>query len=144
VMCPAGDIVISSRPINPNENIIKRVTAVQGQEVKVYKRGTVAPLVITVRDRQCLMYLQTVMHVHIFCTYVRTYKYILGVRATHVKYLHKVYVYTGQLRCAMRARQCLLYLQAVSCCPGWICELEVAWLQCIDPVAWPGTLQTGS
>lgn len=40
--------MISSRPINPHENIIKRVTAVQGQEVKLYKRGDVAPLVVRV------------------------------------------------------------------------------------------------
>jgi hypothetical protein len=44
----AGDIVISSRPIAPSENIIKRVTATEGQEVRVYKRGELAPLIIKV------------------------------------------------------------------------------------------------
>lgn len=43
-----GDIVIASRPIAPNENIIKRVTALQGQEVKVYRRGDLSPLVVRV------------------------------------------------------------------------------------------------
>jgi hypothetical protein len=52
----AGDIIISSRPINPHENIIKRVTALQGQEVKVYRRGEVAPLVVKVSrpEAKCL------------------------------------------------------------------------------------------
>lgn len=45
---PAGDIIISTRPVNPRERIIKRVTALQGQQVNVYQRGVVAPLVVTV------------------------------------------------------------------------------------------------
>eukprot|EP00195_Chlamydomonas_chlamydogama_P015273 CAMPEP_0202893102 /NCGR_PEP_ID=MMETSP1392-20130828/2743_1 /ASSEMBLY_ACC=CAM_ASM_000868 /TAXON_ID=225041 /ORGANISM="Chlamydomonas chlamydogama, Strain SAG 11-48b" /LENGTH=117 /DNA_ID=CAMNT_0049577305 /DNA_START=191 /DNA_END=541 /DNA_ORIENTATION=- len=31
-----GDVVICTRPVNPAENIIKRVTAVAGEEVVVY------------------------------------------------------------------------------------------------------------
>jgi hypothetical protein len=41
--------VISTRPIQADENIIKRVTAVEGQTVNVYKPGSLAPVQIQVR-----------------------------------------------------------------------------------------------
>uniref|UniRef100_A0A383VE91 Peptidase S26 domain-containing protein n=1 Tax=Tetradesmus obliquus TaxID=3088 RepID=A0A383VE91_TETOB len=43
-----GDVVISTRPIQADENIIKRVTAVQGQTVNVDKAGSIAPVQIQV------------------------------------------------------------------------------------------------
>lgn len=33
----AGDVVICTRPVNPKENIIKRVSAIEGSEVAVYE-----------------------------------------------------------------------------------------------------------
>jgi hypothetical protein len=45
----AGDIVVSTRPIAPSERIIKRVTATEGQQVQVFSRGELAPLVVKVR-----------------------------------------------------------------------------------------------
>jgi hypothetical protein len=45
----AGDVVISTRPVQADENIIKRVTAVEGQTVNLYKPGSIAPVQIQVR-----------------------------------------------------------------------------------------------
>jgi hypothetical protein len=46
---PAGDVVIALRPINAEERVIKRVTAVAGDTVTVYARGSAAPTRIEVR-----------------------------------------------------------------------------------------------
>eukprot|EP00879_Flechtneria_rotunda_P012745 GHRR01013309.1.p1 GENE.GHRR01013309.1~~GHRR01013309.1.p1 ORF type:complete len:156 (+),score=33.31 GHRR01013309.1:197-664(+) len=43
-----GDIVISIRPIQADENIIKRVTAVQGQTVNVFRPGQLPPTQVKV------------------------------------------------------------------------------------------------
>jgi hypothetical protein len=44
----AGDIVICTRPIQADENIIKRVTAVEGQQVNVFRPGQLAPVQVKV------------------------------------------------------------------------------------------------
>ncbi|KIZ02486.1 inner membrane protease subunit 1 [Monoraphidium neglectum] len=38
-----GDVVICIRPVNARESVIKRVTAVEGQTVSLYSRGSTAP-----------------------------------------------------------------------------------------------------
>lgn len=53
LLCPAallppGDIVICTRPIQADENIIKRVTAVEGQQVNVFRPGQLTPVQVKV------------------------------------------------------------------------------------------------
>eukprot|EP00775_Hariotina_reticulata_P001201 gene1200-1539_t len=43
-----GDIVICTRPIQADENIIKRVTAVEGQQVNVFRPGQLTPVQVKV------------------------------------------------------------------------------------------------
>lgn len=43
-----GDVVIAIRPVAPDENIIKRVTAVQGEKVTFYQGTTAEPTTLQV------------------------------------------------------------------------------------------------
>jgi hypothetical protein len=47
----AGDVVICIRPVNARESVIKRVTAVEGQTVSLYSRGSTAPTRLQVGAR---------------------------------------------------------------------------------------------
>lgn len=49
--CCLGDVVISTRPIAADENVIKRITAIAGQTVVFFKPGETAPVPVKVGAR---------------------------------------------------------------------------------------------